>query len=89
MFRISKNEKGTFKYIGLNIEQNGNEIFVDQHGYVDALKEIKICNERRSCPDEILTEKEKMDLRSICGQLPWATSQTRPGVAFESCRVNN
>ena len=89
MFRISKNEKGTFKYIGLNIEQNGNEIFVDQHGYVDALKEIKICDERIRCPDEILTEKEKMDLRSICGQLLWATSQTRPDAAFESCRVNN
>ena len=48
MFKISKKEKGSFKYVGLNIEQNGDEIFVDQQAYVDGLEEIVIDKERKN-----------------------------------------
>jgi len=89
MFKISKNEKGTFKYLGLNIEQNGSQIFIDQYAYVENLKEIDIQDERKKQLDEKLSEKEMKQLRSVCGQLLWATSQTRPDVAFDSCQVNN
>ena len=47
MFKVSKKEKGSFKYVGLNIEQNCDEIFVDQQAYVDGLEEIAIDKERK------------------------------------------
>ena len=47
LFKISKKEKGTFKYIGLNIEQNGSKICVDQQTYIDVLKEIHIDNTQK------------------------------------------
>ena len=48
MCNISKKEKGPFKYVGLNIEQNGDEIFVNQQSYVDGLEEIEIDKEREN-----------------------------------------
>ena len=73
MFKISKKE------------QNGDEIFVDQQVYVDGCEEIAI--DRKKQLDHPLLEKEKKQLRSVCGQLLWATSQTRPDGAFHSCQV--
>ncbi len=89
IFKISKNDKGKFKYLGLNIEQNGTEIFVDQQAYIDNLKEIPISDERKKQIEDILSEEESQTLRSVCGQLLWVTSQTRPDIAFDSCQVNN
>ena len=89
MFKISKNEKGIFKYIGLNIEQNGRQVFVDQYAYIENLKEILITDERKKQLNDMLSEEERQQLRTVCGQLLWATSQTRPDVAFDSCQVNN
>ena len=47
MFKISKQQTGAFKYVGLNIEQNGEEIFFDQQSYIDELTEISIDSNRR------------------------------------------
>lgn len=87
MFKISKNEKGSFKYIGLNIEQNGSEIYVDQQEYCRGLVEIKVDSGKNK--DDPLTDGEKKELRSVCGQLLWATTQTRPDAAFDACHVSN
>lgn len=38
LFKISKREKGIFKYIGLNIEQIDSEIYVNQQSYIHGLK---------------------------------------------------
>ena len=85
MFKISKKEKGSFKYIGLTIEQNGSEIFVDQNDYCSNLNEVKV----HGMSNEELSTEEKGELRSLCGQVLWATSQTRPDAAFEGCQISN
>ena len=85
MFKISKMEKGSFKYIGLRIEQNGQEIFVDQNDYCSNLSEVKFDGPS----NEQLNTEEKGELRSLCGQVLWATSQTRPDAAFEGCQISN
>ena len=89
MFKISNQQTGSFKYVGLNIEQNGNEIFVDQQAYIEELTEISIERNRKTQLDELLTDDEKKTLRSISGQLLWTTSQTRPDLAFQSCNISN
>ena len=35
---MSKREKGSFRYIGLNVVQTGKEVFVDQSSDVSSLK---------------------------------------------------
>ena len=46
-FKISKRGKGAFKYVGLNIEQTNEAIFVDQALYIKGLKEIQVSPERK------------------------------------------
>ena len=36
-----------------------------------------------------LDEGDKKLLKSICGQLQWATTQTRPDCSFETCMLSN
>ena len=89
MFKISNQHSGSFKYVGLNIEQNGTEIFVDQQAYIKELTEISIERNRKTHIDDQLTDDEKKILRSVSGQLLWTTSQTRPDLAFQSCIISN
>ena len=89
MFKISDQQTGSFKYVGLNIEQNGQEIFVDQRAYIEELTEISIERSRKTQLDDPLTDDEKNTLRSVAGQLLWTTSQTRPDLAFQSCIISN
>ena len=89
MFKISSQQTGSFKYVGLNIEQNGTEIFVDQQAYIEELTEISIERSRKTQLDDQLNNDEKKTLRSVSGQLLWTTSQTRPDLAFQSCIISN
>ena len=76
IFKISKRETGSFRYIRLNVVQTAKEISVDQNGYVSSLKPHRLSTERASQKDKELTIKEKSKLRSLSGQLLWVTSQT-------------
>ena len=88
-FKISAYASGTFRYVGLNVVQTANGIFIDQKAYVENLKPISVAPGRLQCKDEALTADEKSQLRSVSGQLLWATSQTRPDCAYYSCVVSN
>ena len=89
MFRISAYHKGTFKYVGLNIAQTKDAVMVDQHQYVEKIKELPIDPQRRKERDEPLTAEEVSSLRSASGQLLWAATQTRPDTAHDACMVAN
>ena len=88
-FKISKTAKKNFRYIGLEIEQNQSDIFVDQQHYIMQLEEMKIDENRKKDIHAKLNMDEQKLLRSACGQLLWVTSQTRPDMAFASCKASN
>ena len=88
-FKISRMKKCAFRYLGLNLQQSGDSILVDQFLYIDNLKEISIDSLRKKQVNDKLTEGERKELRSMCGQLLWVSSQTRPDVSFETCSVSN
>ena len=88
-FKISAHYQGSFKYIGLNVSQIKDEVIVNQNHYIESLKEIKLSAERRRQKDSPLTSDEISHLRSISGQLLWATTQTRPDSAIDACTVAN
>ena len=58
---------------------------------VTKLREIfQVGKLRRQNKDDTLTDTEQKSLRSLTGQILWASSHTRPGVAFKaSCLASN
>ena len=73
------------RYLGLNIEQNGDEIFVDQHSYVKELKEINIDQKRKSQLDEKDSLKAEQSSKKgasyfrFCGMKLGIETSTTPG----------
>ena len=61
---------------------------VNQHTQADSLKTPVISHERRAQKEDGLTSEETTNLRSICGQLNWLSSQTRPDLAFDACDLS-
>ena len=52
---------------------------------VTKLREIfQVGKLRRQNKDDTLTDTEQKSLRSLTGQILWASSHTRPGVAFKA-----
>ena len=88
-FKISAHATGSFKYVGLNVVQTSEGVFIDQQAYVQSLMPITISSERLREKEDFLTSEEKSQLRSVSGQLLWATSQTRPDCSYYSCVVSN
>ena len=88
-FEISSQHSGTFRYVGLNVSQHDDAVFIDQIDYTRDLKEIPISSNRQKQKDSLLTEEEVSDLRSASGQLLWAATHTRPDAAYDACVVAN
>jgi hypothetical protein len=51
------------------VVQTKDCIFVDQQAYVQGLKQIELSPERIQSKDELLTDQEKSQLRSVSGQM--------------------
>ena len=75
-FRCGKDMDNTFRYIGLNIEQNENEIHLQQHEYTEELKQVN----RSDLASANIREGLYAEL---VGQLHWIASQSRPDVSFD------
>ena len=89
IFLLGTEQSGIFKYLGLNLQQHCDRtIVVNQHTQVDDLKVPNVNHERRLQKEDSLTSGEISTLRSICGQLNWLSSQTRPDLAFDVCDLS-
>ena len=80
-----------FKYIGLDIKQNEENITLDQLKYVSSIDYLKLKDDKDK--QRILGENEKHNFKSLIGQLNWVATQTRPDVLFDvsdlSSKYNN
>ncbi|VDI54554.1 Hypothetical predicted protein [Mytilus galloprovincialis] len=70
-FDCGKELDSSFRYIGLNIQHEGNDIFLQQHDYTDELKQV----DRADIKNGIYPE--------IVGQLHWIATQSRPDLCFD------
>ena len=89
VFKIKEENQGTFKYVGLNVVQTSDAILLEQDTYIRKLEPIMLPAERLQDKELPLTKDEKAKLRSISGQILWATSQTRPDATFDACITSN
>ena len=68
MFEISKKEKRFFKYVGLNIEQNGDKYLkINKHMWMD-FKTLQFTKKEKQL-DNPLLEKEKQQLTTDMGYI--------------------
>ena len=88
-FKISSEAHGSFKYIGSEVTQNEHGVFLDQDKYVKSVQSGTISTERKKHKEDELSEEEKTALSSISGKLLWASTQTRPDIAYDACIVAN
>ena len=85
-FVVGSEFNAPFKYVGLNIDENGKSIIIDQSSYIERIEEVSITN--RNDKTRPLERNEQRVYRGICGQLNWVASQTRPDLSFEVCRLS-
>ena len=55
--------------------------------YIDELKEVQICKERKMSKESSLHTEEARQLRGLARQLNWTSSRTRPDMSFGACDV--
>ena len=88
-FRLSTEVEVEFAYTGLDVKQTQSGILVSQLGYADQISRIKIDPTRVNRNTLPINEEEKQQLRTVCGQLLWVSTQTRPDVAYATCFASN
>ena len=88
-FRLSTEVEVEFVYTGLDIKQTQAGISVSQLGYADQIKPIDIDKTRLNKNTLPINDTEKKQLRTICGQLLWVATQTRPDVSYATCFASN
>ena len=88
-FRLSTEAEVEFVYTGLDIKQTSLGVQVSQLGYIDQIPKIEIDKHRVNQNSLEINEHEKRQLRTVCGQLLWVSTQTRPDLAYATCFASN
>ena len=86
-FHISKENNSIFKYLGVDLQQTHNGIYISQKKYLDKLQEIEISSSRSKEKQAPITEDERDQLRSTHGKINWLATQTRPDLAYDVCNL--
>ena len=85
-FEISKEAERSFSYVGLEVSQKSDGLYLSQYAYIEKLEAIKL--DAVVDKHTALSDTMKKQLRSLIGQLAWVANQTRPDVAFEVCQLS-
>ena len=84
-FELSKESFSTFQYLGLDINQTEELVAMHQNDYIKTLQPILL----KDMSKRDLSNKEKLQLKALIGQIQWVSKQTRPDLAFASCDLSN
>lgn len=89
VFEVSIENCVNFKYIGLELVQTSDCIQINQDKYIHSLEGINVSKSRAVKRSELLTVEEKIEIKSVCGQLLWVSNNTRPDMSYETSTLCN
>ena len=84
-FLFSTEVENNFRYTGLTVKQRNGCIEISQHQYIDEVEKIEIEQSRTVNNKLNIASDEYKKMRSLCGQMLWVSSQTRPDMAYYTC----
>ena len=74
-FQVSKHEVNMFSYVGLEVNQQDNQVLLSQRRYQENILPIETDAKARM---RILSAAETTQYRELLGKLTWLVTQTRP-----------
>ena len=83
-FKISRSHSGMFTYLGWNVDQGKDCIYVDQRDYASAIQPVDMSAQRARELESLLTDEETTEYQKLLGKLLWLSSQTRPDLSFDT-----
>ena len=88
VFKISREEERSFRYLGVNMIQDEKSIIMEQNAYVEGLEMNLIDKNLLKDKERVATPQEKKAFRRGVGQLGWLQSTTRPEIGFIFCQLS-
>ena len=82
-FKISKESSSPFKYVGIDVYQNQQGLYLSQEAYTSELEKIDIACSEVGDRNRPVSEEERTMLRKLIGRLNWLSTQTRPDIAYD------
>ena len=76
---------GIFKYIGLEVEQDSENIKITRKKYIDKIMPMKVPGRGI---DDTMNPDEKWQLKSLPSQMNWTASHSRPDMGYDICEIH-
>ena len=83
-FKFGDHEERTFRYVGWNMNQEEEGIYVDQDHYIESLEEIDMSVADGIAMNELLGENGQTEYRSAVGKLLMIGYSSRPDICFDA-----
>ena len=81
-FTVSKIEENNFRFTGLDVKTNDEQIEISMEDYADSINEIKEI--RNASRTEKLTKAELKEYRKYTGKISWLAQGTRPDLSYSA-----
>ena len=82
-FKISKENAGAFRYLGIDLRQTNDHLSLDQNSYIDSVQPIPL--PKSVDRDSPVDSDNRTMYKGLVGQISWASATSRPDLSFESC----
>ena len=85
-FIVGREAEMPLKFLGVDLQYSEGYINLNQKSYIDGIEEAVIQN--KSNRSRILDSSEEREYRALLGQLKCVSSQSRPDISYEVCRLS-
>ena len=87
-FKISRQDAGAFKYLGINMIQSEDGVELNQKGYLATMKQELVPKEATKMKSRLADKEEQKLFKQGVGQLGWLANITRPEASFMYCTLS-
>ena len=88
-FQVGTISSKGFKYVGINIKQNEDNITLQQADYISSIKPVNLSRDRQIQKQDACTVEETSLYCQLIGKLNWVACQTRPDALFDVCMLSS